>query len=204
MGSGMGPACGAAFAAKRRKKDWVAAATFGEGQANAGIFHESLNIASLWKLPVVYISEDNRWAISVAKSKSTSVQRNSDRAAAYGIPGYFVEGNDLLKIYEVCGKAIADARAGKGPSLIEVETHRFMGHFEGDSQVYRPKDEAERLRKRDQIKVIAEQLIQEGIKNEDLDKIREAAKVEIEDAFEFGRKSPFPEPEEALQDLFAE
>jgi TPP-dependent pyruvate/acetoin dehydrogenase alpha subunit len=124
IGASFPPALGAALAAKKMGKDWVAVAFAGEGAANQGSFHESLNFASLLHLPVIFIIEDNAWAISVAKSKSTCISDNSQRAAAYGIPGVRVEENDVLAVYEVVGEAVARARRGEGPSLIEVKTDR--------------------------------------------------------------------------------
>ena len=137
IAEGYPPALGQAFAFRRRGSDRVAVAVTGEGAANQGAFHESLNLAALWGLPVVFVVEDNDWGISVPRSASTSVSSNADRAAAYGIPGERVEDNDVEAVYAAAGRAVARARAGRGPSLVEVHTLRMWGHFEGDAQGYR-------------------------------------------------------------------
>ena len=129
--------CGQALAFKRQGTGRISVAVAGEGAANQGAFHESLNLAALWRLPVVFVIEDNDWAISVPRSKSTPVASNAERAAGYGMPGVRIEGNDVEAIHEAAGEAVARARGGQGPSLIEVHTVRLWGHFEGDAQAYR-------------------------------------------------------------------
>ena len=158
IGASLPPACGAGLAAKKLGKDWVAVAFFGEGAANQGAVHESLNLAALWKLPVIFVCEDNKWAISVPKSSATSIEWVADRAAGYGMPGIKVATNDAMAVYEAAGPAIARARRGEGPSLIEVKTDRYLGHFQGDPETYRPKGETEALRKNDPIPHLAQQL----------------------------------------------
>jgi pyruvate dehydrogenase E1 component alpha subunit len=166
IGASLPPACGAALAAKKLGKDWVAVAFFGEGAANQGAVHESLNLAALWKLPVIFVCEDNKWAISVPKSSATSIEWVADRAAGYGMPGIKVATNDAMAVYEVAGPAIARARRGDGPSLIEVKTDRYLGHFQGDPEVYRPKDEVANLRKNDPIPRMASRLKLQGYMND--------------------------------------
>jgi TPP-dependent pyruvate/acetoin dehydrogenase alpha subunit len=139
IAEGMPTAVGHALAFKKQGKDDIAVSFFGEGAANQGAFHESLNLAALWHLGVVFVCEDNAWAISVPKDKATAIANNSDRAAAYGIPGVLVADNDPVAIYEAAGEAVSRARRGGGPSLIEVKTDRLFGHFEGDAQAYRTK-----------------------------------------------------------------
>src|SRR5512144_1761221 len=138
IAEGYPPALGQAFALQRKGTDRIAVAFTGEGAANQGAFHESLNLAARWSLPVVFVVEDNDWGISVPRSVSTAIASNADRAAAYGIPGERVEDNDVEAVYAAAGRAVARARAGEGPSLIEVHTLRLLGHFEGDAQGYRP------------------------------------------------------------------
>ncbi|HBY99133.1 MAG TPA: pyruvate dehydrogenase (acetyl-transferring) E1 component subunit alpha [Chloroflexi bacterium] len=204
IAAGAPPAVGAALAAKKMGKDWVAVNFAGEGAANQGGWHESLNLAALWKLPVIFVVEDNSWAISVPKTKSTAVQRNSERAVAYGIPGVYIPDNDPVAIYEAAGEAVARARRGEGPSLIEVKTDRYFGHFEGDPQLYRPKDEVEELKKRDPIDRLKRQMLEQGVFTEaDAERIAGEVKAEVDEAIEFARQSPYPEPQEALQDVFA-
>ena len=138
IAEGLPPALGQAFAFQRQRSERVAVAVTGEGAANAGAFHESLNLAALWKLPVVFVVEDNDWGISVPRSHSTSVASNADRAASYGIPGVRVKDNSVEDVYAAAGEAVARARSGEGPTLIEVHTLRLWGHFEGDAEGYRP------------------------------------------------------------------
>lgn len=203
IGASLPPACGAALAAKKLGKDSVAVAFFGEGAANQGSFHESLNLAALWRLPVIFICEDNAWAISVPKSKSTAVADNSVRAAAYGMPGVRIADNDVLAMYEAAGEAVARARRGAGPSFIEVETYRFFGHFQGDPEAYRPKDEVKRLKASDPIPRFGKQILDRGLATQrELDAAKDEAARAVDQAIAFARESPYPEPEEALLHAF--
>lgn len=205
IGEGMPVAVGAAMAFKRKGTENVALSFFGEGAANQGAFHESLNLAALWKLPVVFVCEDNAFAISVPKSASTAIADNSDRAAAYGIPGVLVADNDPVAVYEVMGEAIARARRGDGPSLIEVKTDRLWGHFEGDADAYRSEELKEDMNERDPLTTFGDRLLEEGVLNEaDMASIQQAQYDEVEAALEFAMNSPYPEPESALEDVFAE
>jgi acetoin:2,6-dichlorophenolindophenol oxidoreductase subunit alpha len=198
-------ACGAALAARKLGKDWVAIAFFGEGAANQGAFHEALNLAAVWKLPVLFVCEDNKYGISVEKSVSTSVASNAVRAAGYGIPGVQVEQNDPVQVFEAAGAAIARARRGEGPTLIEVKTDRYFGHFQGDPESYRPKDEAQTLRKHDPIDALGARLREEGLLDADAEHaLRAAISARVAAAYAFGRSSPYPAPEEALQHVFAD
>ena len=163
VGGGIPHACGAALAAKMRGENSVAIAEFGDGAANEGSFHESLNYASLWKLPVIFVCQDNNYGISVAKADSTSVKSNVVRAAGYYMPGIEVSENDPFAMYEAMGEAIARARRGDGPTLIEMKVFRYYGHFQGDPETYRPKGEIEVLKEQDPIPKAATRLIEEGI-----------------------------------------
>lgn len=203
IGASMPPACGAALAAKKRGKDWVAVAFFGEGATNQGAFHESLNLASLWKLPVLFVCEDNKYAISVEKSESTSIPWNADRAAAYGMPGVLVDRNDALAVYEAAGAAIERARRGEGPTLLEVKTDRYLGHFQGDPETYRPKGEVAELRKNDPIPLLGTHLRQLGVLDDVVDQdLRARVNQRIAEAYEYARTSPYPRPEDALSHVF--
>ena len=203
VGASMPPACGAALAAKKRGTDAVAVAFFGEGAANQGVFHESLNLAALWKLPVIFICEDNKYAISVEKTASTAIPSNADRAVAYGIPGQLVPQNDALLVYEAAGAAVARARRGEGPTLIEVKTDRYLGHFQGDAEVYRPQGEPDELRGHDPIPKLATAMRGRGILDDARDdKITSRAKQRVTVAYEFARESPLPDPAEALKHVF--
>jgi acetoin:2,6-dichlorophenolindophenol oxidoreductase subunit alpha len=203
IAQGMGPAVGAALAAKLRRSDAVAVSYIGEGAANQGAFHESLNLAALWQVPVVFVIEDNAWGISVAKTASTAVRRNAERAAAYGMPGVFVAGNDADAIFAVAGEAIQRARRGDGPTLIEIETDRLEGHFMGDGEQYRPAGELERLRARDPIPAYRARLLAAGHAATELDAAETEARAEVEDAFSFARNDACPEAADALTAVFA-
>ena len=203
IGASLPPACGAALANKMRGTDWVAVSFFGDGAANQGSFHESLNLAALWKLPIVFIVEDNKYAISVEKTESTSVPWNADRAAAYGMPGVLVERNDALEVFQAAGAAIARARRGEGPTLIEVKTDRYLGHFQGDAEIYRPKDETKELRKHDPIPALGGHLRRIGMLDDASDaEIQARVAAAVNGAFDYARTSPYPQPEEALKHVF--
>jgi pyruvate dehydrogenase E1 component alpha subunit len=203
IGASLPPACGAALAAKKRGKDWVAVAFFGEGASNQGSFHEALNLAALWQLPVLFVCEDNRYAISVAKSESTAIAWNSDRAGAYGIPGVLVDRNDALAVHEAAGEAVARARRGDGPTLLEVRTDRYLGHFQGDPETYRPKGEVDELRRHDPIPALGAELRRLGLLDDAADEaLRTRAHARVAAAYDFARRSPYPRPEDALQHVF--
>ncbi len=204
IAEGMPVAVGAALAFKKLGKDNVALSFFGEGAANQGAFHESLNLAALWNLPVVFICEDNAFAISVPKEASTAIADNSDRASAYGMPGVLVPENDPVAVYEVAREAIARARAGDGPSLIEVKTDRLWGHFEGDADAYRTDEYKEAMTERDAIAAFGNRLIEEGaLTAADRDAITKRMHGEVDEAIDFARSSPEPAPEDALLHVFA-
>jgi acetoin:2,6-dichlorophenolindophenol oxidoreductase subunit alpha len=204
IAEGMPTAVGAALAFKKQGRDDVAVSFFGEGAANQGAFHESINLAALWQLPVVFVCEDNTWAISVPKDRATAIPNNSDRAAAYGIPGALVTDNDVVAVFEAAGEAVARARRGDGPSLIEVQTDRLLGHFEGDPQVYRPAEELEKLQARDAIRRFEQQLVAKDVMTTDeTAEVWAAARAEVDEAIEFARTSPYPEPASALDHVFA-
>ncbi len=203
VGAGIPHAVGAALAAKKKKTDNVAVAYIGEGAANQGAFHESLNLAALWNLPFILVIENNKWGISVPHEIATSVPTNDVRAAAYGIKGYFVKDNDPIAMYEVSKEAVERARKGEGPSIIEIETYRFLGHFQGDPEVYRDKNEVKELRENDPIPKLREKLIGEyGVSETEIEEMEQRAKAEVDEAYRFARESEYPAPESALEDLF--
>lgn len=204
IAQGMGPAVGAALSRKLQGKEGVAVSYIGEGAANQGAFHEALNLAALWKLPVIFVIEDNAWGISVSKTASTAIANNASRAAAYGMPGHRVTGNDPIAIFTAAAEAVGLARSGGGPSLIDIETDRLAGHFMGDAEAYRPKGELESLRARDPIQQLARRLQSEdGVTEADLAAISERARSKVDDAIQFARESSYPEPNEALDKVFA-
>lgn len=205
VGASAPQACGAALAARKLGTDAVAIAFFGEGAANQGSFHESLNLAAVWKLPVIFVCEDNKYGISVEKSVSTAVASNATRAAAYGMPGVLVERNDAIDVYAAAGAAIARARSGAGPTLIEVKTDRYFGHFQGDPENYRPKDEGATLRKDDPIARLGALLRSSGLTDDAREQaLRMGIASRIEAAFAFARQSPYPAACDAFEHVFAD
>jgi pyruvate dehydrogenase E1 component alpha subunit len=204
IGEGMGPAVGAAAAFRQRGEKRVAVSFIGEGAANQGAFHEALNLAAVWRAPVVFVIEDNAWGISVAKRDSTAVADNAVRAAAYGMPGHRVAGNDPLTIFAIAGAAIARARAGEGPSLIEIETYRLEGHFMGDAEGYRAEGEVAGLKAKDPIPVLRRTLLQDGTIDPAEDaRIQAEAGSTVAEAIAAARAAPFPELREAYAQVFA-
>jgi TPP-dependent pyruvate/acetoin dehydrogenase alpha subunit len=204
IAEGMGPVTGAALAFKLRKQPHVAVSFIGEGAANQGAFHEALNLAALWKVPAVFVIEDNGWGISVAKAQSTAIANNDLRAAAYGIPGHRVANNDPLAIFEVAGEAIARARSGGGPSLIEIETSRLEGHFIGDAQGYRPEGELPALKARDPIPALRDRLLREKVMDQATETaLRERAGAKVAAAIGAARAAAYPQPQEAFEKVFA-
>jgi pyruvate dehydrogenase E1 component alpha subunit len=202
IAEGFPPALGQAFAFQRRGTDRIAVAVTGEGAANQGAFHESLNLAALWKLPVVFVVEDNDWAISVPRTASTAIVSNAVRAAAYGIPGRRIEDNDVETVHAVAAEAVARARAGEGPSLVEVHTLRMWGHFEGDAQGYRP--ELADVPEHDPIPRYEQRLRADGVLDDaQVAAIRERATAKVEDAVAFAKGSPTPDPTSATDLVFA-
>lgn len=203
VAQGLGPAVGMALAAKLRQTSHVAVAFLGDGAANQGTFHESLNLAAVWKAPVIFVIEDNSWGISVAKRDCTAVTSNACRAAAYGMPGVHVADNNPDAVHYEAGIAIGRARNGDGPTLIEIETHRLEGHFLGDSEGYRSEGELGRLRQLDPIPAYRARMIGEGIAAAALDVLELEARAEIADAFALARSSPPPVAADAYCEVFA-
>jgi len=203
VGANIPIAAGAALSAKLMGKDTVVLCFFGDGAANQGTFHEGINMASLWKLPVIFICENNQYAISTHVSTSLPIENIADRAAAYGIHGVIVDGNDVLAVYQTVGEAVNRAREGKGPTLIECKTYRFRGHFEGDTQEYRSKEELEESMKKCPIQRFREKLLELGIlTEEDIEKMMKEIRSEIEAAVDFAKNSPEPAYETALEDVY--
>lgn len=202
IAEGYPPAAGQALAFKRRGSDRVAVAVTGEGAANQGAFHETLNLAALWKLPVVFVVEDNDWGISVPRSASTSVADNAARAAAYDMPGVRVEDNAVEAVYDAAGEAVERARNGAGPSLIEVHTLRLWGHFEGDAQGYRA--DLEGVPGKDPIPTYELALREQGVIDDaSVEASRKSATEAVEAAIAFAKASAEPDPDTVLDHVFA-
>jgi pyruvate dehydrogenase E1 component alpha subunit len=202
IAQGCPPAVGAALAAKKRNTDSVAVAFLGEGAIDQGGFLESLNFASVHELPVVFVVEDNDWAISMPKERVTDVKDGSKRADGFDMHGERVDHDDAIDVYEAAERAIGRARDGNGPTLLEVQVHRRMGHFMGDAEGYRPEDDVERHQARDSIERLAEDLRKHGVDDDDIDEIRERAHERVDDAIAWAKEQPEPDPEEAYDDVF--
>jgi pyruvate dehydrogenase E1 component alpha subunit len=203
VGANIPIAAGAAFAAKSKGTNHVAVAFFGDGASNTGAFHEGINIAAAWKLPVVFVCENNLYAISTRTTRSTPISNIADRAASYGIPGVIADGMDVMAVYESVHKAVEKARKGQGPTLVECKTYRFYGSFEGDPQRYRTKSEREEWQMKDPLN-FGGKLVNMGVLTDaDLQKIDQEVKSAVEEAVKYARESPYPEPEEVTKDLFA-
>jgi TPP-dependent pyruvate/acetoin dehydrogenase alpha subunit len=197
-------ASGMGLAFKMKRTDQVVACFFGDGATNEGAWHEGLNVAAIWKLPVIFVCENNVYAASTRTSTMMPVKNVVDRASAYGIPGMIVDGNDVLAVHNVVHEAVARARNGLGPSLIECLTYRHSGHSRGDPAPYRPKQEVEDWLKKDPIVRFKKKLAELNILTEDqAEQIEKSVLSDIDEAVSFAEKSPSPNPEEALQDVFA-
>jgi TPP-dependent pyruvate/acetoin dehydrogenase alpha subunit len=204
VGGSMGIACGAAWAFKRRGQDHAALCFFGEGATNEGIFHEALNIATIWKLPVIFLCENNQYGMSMSVKRATAVENISDRAAAYGMPGVTVSGTELDEVHEAIAAALDRARAGEGPTLLEAITYRYLGHSKSDANLYRTREEIQTWRKQDPIQRFAMKLEEEGVlQTDEWRKLDEETRERIEEAFEKASKEPDPEPDSALEDVYA-
>jgi len=205
VGGGIALATGAALAASVRGSGQVAVAFFGDGAANQGVLHESLNLAAIWKLPVLYVCENNGFAESTPAAYSTSVADVASRAAGYGIPGVIVDGTDAIAVHATAAAAVERARAGDGPTLLEVKTHRFMGHFEGDPDRYRDDAERAALLESDALMRLREQLLAAGEATEaELDSERAATEEALDAAVAFARASPVPDPATIERYVFPE
>jgi len=207
VAGGISIIAGAALAAQLDGGSRVAVGFFGDGASNAGPFHESLNIASAWKLPVVYVCENNLWAVNTPAAASVSVPNVADRAAGYGIPGIVVDGNDVLAVHEAAAAAVARARAGDGPSLIECKTYRHRRHTERPTQPDdRPAEEIAAWMARDPIARLSASLRQQQgqLSDEEWQAMDEEGLRAIDAAVTFAQASPVPAPEAALEDVFAD
>ena len=197
---------GAGLAAQLEGKGRVAVSFFGDGASNAGPFHESINIAATWKLPMLYVCENNLYSAGTTAAETLALNDVAARAAGYGIPGVVVDGNDVMAVYEAAEAAVNRARAGQGPTLIECKTYRWRGHTERPGQEDpRPQDEIETWRQRDPINRFAANLMDQGVLTEEAwQKMDAEILAAIEDAVKFAEESPFPDPGAAVEDVFAE
>jgi TPP-dependent pyruvate/acetoin dehydrogenase alpha subunit len=197
-------AVGAAYgAAKIRGKDQVAVAFFGDGATNEGAFHEALNMASAWKLPAVFVCENNLFGVGTRLGRISPSENVLMRASAYGIAATSVDGNDVLAVREAAAEAVARARKGDGPSFLECKTWRHRGHFEGENPTYWDEDERQRWLAKDPVKRFGERLIGAGlVVQAELEKLDSEVRARIDEAVSFAEESPYPAPEDALDDLY--
>ncbi|MFC4990087.1 thiamine pyrophosphate-dependent dehydrogenase E1 component subunit alpha [Saliphagus infecundisoli] len=203
IAEGCPPAVGAGLAAKKRNTDSVAVAFLGEGAIDQGAFLESLNLASVQNLPVVFVIEDNDWAISMPKDRVTDVENGAQRAEGFDLPGTRVDSDDAVAVYDAAGEAIGRARDRNGPSLLEVQVHRRMGHFMGDAEGYRSDEDQEAAAQRDSIDRLAGTLRAHDVGGEALEELRERARNRVEGAIEWAKDQPEPDPESAYEDVFS-
>ncbi|HEY59546.1 MAG TPA: thiamine pyrophosphate-dependent dehydrogenase E1 component subunit alpha [Anaerolineae bacterium] len=205
VGGNVPIAAGAALAQKMQAKEGVTVCFFGDGAANEGAWHEALNAASIYNLPVVFICENNLYAASTPFSLAFRVENVADRACAYGMPGVIVDGNDVLEVYKTARQALERARVGKGPTLIEYKTYRQCGHSRSDPRGYRSKEEEEQWKKKDPIPRFRQFLLQnQKTEEKKLKSIEADVEKAINEAIAFAEKSPEPDPKEVYSDVFKE
>ena len=204
VGGGFTMATGAALAHKMQKTDGVSVAFFGDGASNRGTFHEAANLAAVWKLPVIFLCENNQWASTTPYLTTTSVADIADRAQGYGMPGVIVDGNDVFAVYEAAKDLIDRARRGEGPCILECKTYRIKGHFVGDPEMYRTKKEVQQvLEETDPIPRFEKKVLDAGVMTrEELDSIAARVNKELTEALEYARTSPEPEVSALFEGLY--
>lgn len=203
VGAGGPLACGPGLMARVLGTDQVTICFFGDGAAEQGTMHESMNLASIWKLPVVFVCENNGYAESTPVHYHSASKDIADRATAYNMPGFAVDGTDLFAMYEAAGEAIARARRGEGPTLIEAKAFRYFGHFEGDPLTYRTDEEMAKNRAKDPIDRFRKRVVERGLVAEsDLDAIDARAKEVVDNAVKFAEESPYPSLDEVVTDVY--
>jgi pyruvate dehydrogenase E1 component alpha subunit len=205
VGAGLPIAVGAALAAQLEGGDRVAVSFFGDGACAEGEFHESLNLASIWKLPIIFICENNLYGVNTPSLYAIPLKDIAERAAAYAMPGVIVDGNDMVAVHDAARKVVARARAGEGPTLMECKTYRWRGHFESNAMPdLRPPEEVEEWKTKCPIAAMERKLLDGGLLTQrDLDGMDTQVMARIEDAINFALGSPFPEPEDALEGLYS-
>ncbi|UYN90525.1 MAG: thiamine pyrophosphate-dependent dehydrogenase E1 component subunit alpha [Anaerolineales bacterium] len=200
VAGGLPISVGVGLSIRARNTEQVVMVVFGDGASNEGAFHESINMASIWNLPVIFLCENNQYAMSMPVEKSINIDRISDRAAAYGIEGVTVDGNDPEAVYAAVSSARQRAVAGKGPTLIECNTYRYMGHSKSDRQAYRTRDEVKAWMDKDPIERLVANL---GMSKEDKDALFKKAEAEIAKAVEFAEASPEPDVADIMEGVYA-
>ena len=209
VASALPVAVGAALASKMKGNDRVVVAFFGDGASNQGACHEAMNLASIWDLPVIFLCENNQYAVTTSFKDSVAVENISDRAVAYNMPGVLVDGQDVTAMYEATVQAVQRARAGQGPTLLEARTYRYEDHSEGLNRIlrepYRTDEEVERWRQRVPIELHSRWLLEQGIASRDeVERVRREVAATIEEALQFARESPYPDADDLFTDLYAD
>jgi len=206
VGGGPPLATGAALAAQYRDTDAVAVCFFGDGASNQGTTHEAMNLAACWKLPVIFVNENNMYGLSACTLDTMCIADVADRASAYGIPGVVVDGNDVVAVYEATVEAVKRARKGQGPTLLECKTYRHRGHTEGDpGTAYRSKEEIEDWKKKDPIPRFEKKLIKlKVMTRKKVDAIKQAFDTELEEGIRFAEESPYPEHSDVTTDVYTD
>ena len=205
VGAGHNIAVGAGLSAQYRGTDQVCVCFFGDASTNQGTFHESLNMAAIWKLPIIFVCENNNYGISMSQARHQAIKDVADRGAAYGIPGIAVDGNDVMAVNEAAAEAVARARKGQGPTLLECKTYRWRGHFEGDPGNYKPKEEQEAWLKKDPIPRFKTFLLENKILTaEEIAALDQQVKDEMAEAIRFADESPDPAVETVVQDIYSD
>ncbi|MGQ9626543.1 MAG: pyruvate dehydrogenase (acetyl-transferring) E1 component subunit alpha [Anaerolineae bacterium] len=195
---------GVGLGIKMQKQDKVVICFFGDGAANEGAFHESLNMAAIWKLPVVYVCENNMYAMSMSVRRAFPIEDIATRATSYAMPGVVVDGNDVLAVYEAAAQAVERARSGEGPSLLECKTYRWRGHSKSDQQRYRTREEVESWKAKDPIVRFQKYLIQEDVlTEEEAEELALKARQAVEEAVRFAEESKEPDPEAVMEGVYA-
>lgn len=204
VGSNIPISVGMAYSCKMRRTDDVVVCFFGDGASNEGGFHEGLNGAALWNLPVVFVCENNLYGASTHVETTMKVHTIAERGAAYGIPGERIDGNDVIAVSEAGARAIARARRGEGPTLLELMTYRIAGHSRSDASAYRPDEEEAAWQARDPIKLFRGRLLEAGVATDsELDAIDDRVQEQVDQAVQLAESSPDPLPEEALRNVYA-
>lgn len=204
VGAGIGIATGAALASKVKGDNTVAVSYFGDGASNQGVLAEAFNLAAIWKLPVIFVLENNHYAQSSAVEEMVAQPDLTRRGEAYGVPSFSGDGMNLQEVFELATAAVERARAGEGPTLLVLETYRYLGHMAGDTEIYRTKEEVEAAKANDPIEKLLAELIAQGIITaEQWEARRDVLFAEVEAAEQFARNSPFPEASEAFTDVYA-
>ena len=204
VGGGIPLAVGVGLSLKMRQTDEIVMGFFGDGAANQGAFHEALNMAAIWTLPVVYVCENNQYGMSMSTNRAFKIERIAQRADGYGMVGVTVDGNDVLEVHEAAAKAVDRARSGEGPTLLECVTYRWKGHSKSDQERYRTKDEIEAWKRRDPIKLFRERLVTEGlITDKEAAGVEEQASRTIAEAVEFAMSSAEPDLDTILEGVYA-